>query len=234
MSSEHYQTHEWAQRHRKQLSTRNTHQDALTDRQFQRLLEGCEKLKPPQDAEARLICLLAGRLGLRAGEITHLRADWVNWDRKLIEIPKYEPCECGTCRRQAKQEATHNDDLTKEAAMDDRWHPKTIASARIVPYDISLRVELAIERFADQYESFPRSQATVNRRVNAAADEADLNGRVYPHCLRATAASFHAYRGVSPVPLQSLMGWSDLSTAQKYIRISGTATAKAVRQAHHQ
>ena len=73
-----------------------------------------------------MICLLAGRLGLRAGEITHLRADWVNWDRKLIEFPKHEPCECGTCRRQAKQDADHNNDLTKEAAMNDRWHPKTI------------------------------------------------------------------------------------------------------------
>jgi hypothetical protein len=31
------------------------------------------------------------------------------------------------------------------------------------------------------------------------------------------------------VPLQALMGWSDLATAQKYIRISGTATADALR-----
>jgi site-specific recombinase XerD len=52
--------------------------------------------------------------------------------------------------------------------------------------------------------------------VQAAADEADLPGRVYPHCLRATAASYHAYKGVAPVPLQVLMGWSDLATAQKY------------------
>lgn len=50
-----------------------------------------------------------------------------------------------------------------------------------------------------------------------------------PHCLRATAANPHAYKGVAPVPLQALMGWSDLATAQKYIRISGTATADALR-----
>ncbi|WP_345779778.1 site-specific integrase [Halosolutus halophilus] len=69
--------------------------------------------------------------------------------------------------------------------------------------------------------------------MNEAAESADLRGRVYPHCLRATAASYHAYQGVAPVPLQALMGWSNLATAQKYIRISGTATADALWQAHH-
>jgi site-specific recombinase XerD len=70
--------------------------------------------------------------------------------------------------------------------------------------------------------------------VQEAALKGGLSGHIYPHCLRATAASYHAYRGVAPVPLQALMGWSDLATAQKYIRISGTATARAVRNIHHQ
>ena len=117
--------------------------------------------------------------------------------------------------------------------MASRWHPKTANSSRVIPFDISLRVELCIDRFLDRYEAFPKSRSTINRRVSEAADEAGLTGRVYPHCLRATAASFHAYQGVSPVPLQALMGWNDLSTAQKYIRISGAATAKAIRNVHH-
>jgi hypothetical protein len=32
---------------------------------------------------------------------------------------------------------------------------------------------------------------------------------------------------------KALMGWSDLATAQRYIRISGTATADALRRVHH-
>ena len=48
--------------------------------------------------------------------------------------------------------------------------------------------------------------------------------------MRATVASYHAYKGVAPVPLQALMGWSDLATVQKYIRISETATTDALRQ----
>ncbi|WP_394295051.1 tyrosine-type recombinase/integrase [Haloarcula argentinensis] len=95
-------------------------------------------------------------------------------------------------------------------------------------------MELCLVRFTGQYDSFPGSRSAVNRRVTAAAEDADINGQVYRHCLRATAASYHAYQGVVPVPLQALMGWHDLATAQNYIRISGRATADALRQVHHQ
>lgn len=171
-------------------------------------------------------------VGTTWGEISHFQTNWLNWDRSILRVPKHEPCSCGYCRRQAAQEATHHDDLTTEKALKDRWHPKTATSARAVPFDLSLRVELCIERFADRYDEFPLSRSTVNRRIGTVADEADIDGRVYPHSLRATAANYHAYQGVAPVPLQALMGWSDLATAQKYIRTSGTVTANALRQVH--
>lgn len=233
MSSNRFQHHEWATSHRRKLTTRHTHQDALTDREFECLIEACDRLAEPYRLEARFICLLAGRLGLRAGEIAHLSTEWLDWERKLIRIPEFEPCDCGYCRRQARQEANHNESLTFDQARANRWHPKTVSSARVVPFDVSLRVELCVERFANRYDRFPKSRSTINRRLQEVAELADITGRVYPHCLRATAASYHSYRGVPPVPLQALMGWSDLSTAQKYIRISGTATARAIRHVHH-
>lgn len=226
-------TNEWAERHREALTTHHSHEDVLNDREYERLLEACRDLPAPRGFQARFICLLGGRLGLRAGEIAHFQTAWIDWNRKLIRIPKHEPCDCGYCQRQARQEAAHTDDLTAEAALHSRWHPKTVASARSIPFDLSLRIELSVERFANRYEEFPRSRSMVNRRVQEAAEQAQLTGRVYPHCLRATAASHHAYKGVARVPLQALMGWSDLATAQKYIRISGTATADALRQVHH-
>jgi integrase len=232
---DHHRTsnNEWADRHRQALTTRHSHEDVLNDREFELLLEACGELPAPQGFQARLICLLAGRLGLRAGEISHLQTAWLDWNRKLIQIPKHAPCTCGYCKRQARQEASHTDDLSEADAVVARWHPKTVSSARSLPFDLSLRIELCLERFADRYDEFPRSRSTINRRVQAAAEEAGLSGRVYPHCLRETAASHHAYKGVAPVPLQALMGWSDLATAQKYIRISGTATADALRRVHH-
>lgn len=215
MSSNRFETKDWADRHRRNLATRHTHQDALTNREFERLLKACEQLPEPDRFEARLICLMAGRLGLRAGEIAHTTIEWIDWDRKLIRIPEQEKCTCGYCRRQAKQEADHNKNLSFAQAMRSRWHPKTVASARVIPFDVSLRVELCVERFADRYSEFPNSRSTINRRVHQAAEHSGISGRVYPHCLRATAASFHSYCGVQPVPLQALIGWSDLSTAQK-------------------
>lgn len=56
--------------------------------------------------------------------------------------------------------------------------------------------------------------------------------KCYPHSLRATAASFHAYKGVPSAALQDLFGWAQLSTAQKYLRLSGGATANALRDVH--
>ena len=69
---------EWANRHRRALTTRHTHEDVLTDRQFELLLEACSVLPEPHDFEARFICLTAGRLGLRAGEIAYFQTMWVN------------------------------------------------------------------------------------------------------------------------------------------------------------
>lgn len=205
----------------------------MNDREFELLLEACGSLPDPRGVEARFICLAGGRLSLRAGEIAHFRTSWIDWDRKLIQIPQHESCQCGYCQRQARQEASHNDQFTEEDALASRWHPKTVSSARSIPFDLTLRIELCIERFANRYDGFPRSRSTVNRRVTEAAEQAELTGRIYPHCLRATAASHHAYKGVAPVPLQALMGWSDLATAQKYIWISGPATVDALRQVHH-
>lgn len=221
-----------ADSHSRRITPRHTHQDALSEREFERLLEACDELDEPNRFEARLICLLAGRLGLRRGEIAHFSVAWLDWDRKLLRIPPFDPCGCGYCRRQARSEAPTSDEISYTSALAGRWHPKTAASARVIPFDISLRIELCIEEFAERYEAFSKSTVTINRRLQEAVEQSDLTGRVYPHCLRATAASYHSYPGVTPVPLQGMMGWSDLTTAQKYIRISGTATARAIRKAH--
>ena len=177
MCADHFQTYHWADSHRDELPTRHTHEDALSEREFEILLEACERLPEPKIYEAQLICLLAGRFELRSGEITHFRKEWIDQDRKLIRIPQSESCDCGYCREQAKQEAANNDDLTFKQAMADRWHPKTANSFRVIPFDVSLRVELCIDRYFDRYESFPKPRSTINRRVSEAANEAGLTGR---------------------------------------------------------
>jgi hypothetical protein len=90
--------------------------------------------------------------------------------------PTHESCDCGYCRRQARQEVTHNDQLTEADALASRWHPKAVASARSIRFNLSLRIELCTERFANRYSSFPRSRSTVNGRVEEAAGQANLTG----------------------------------------------------------
>ena len=63
----------------------------------------------------------------------------------------------------------------------------------------------------------------------AAGLEAD---GVYPHALRATAASAHASRGVSAYSLMSTMGWSDIGTARAYIRSNEEQANREIRSAH--
>lgn len=75
------------------------------------------------DQEARLIVFLAGRLGLRVGEIVHMRESWINWRRQMIQIPEHQHCEkgkdggvCGYCRQGAKQMAEVRTDWRMDEA----------------------------------------------------------------------------------------------------------------------
>ncbi|WP_435075946.1 tyrosine-type recombinase/integrase [Halococcus sp. AFM35] len=213
---------------------RHTYQDALGERDFQLLLEGATLLDERYRLETRFILLLGGRLGMRAGEICHMHEKWVDWDRQMINIPHYRDCDCGYCREQAKQKVEWSD-LSLETAMKERWMPKTDAASRPIPYGFSPRVELVIERFFERFDEFPYSRKTVNRRVNKAAENAKGIDpeTTYPHCLRSTAATYHASRGLEPMNLQALMGWSDIRTSQKYVRLTGEHTARALRHIHN-
>jgi hypothetical protein len=122
--------------------------------------------------------------------------------------------------------------VTFEEALEKRWNPKTINSSRSIPFDFDTRTELCIERFDEQYDVFPKSKATVNRRINRLVDESPVETRVYPHCLRATSASFHAARDVSAYSLMSILGWDNLETARSYIAANDETAAKEIRSKH--
>lgn len=119
-----------------------------------------------------------------------------------------------------------------EAVANNWWQPKTTAAERAIPYDFNTRLHLTVERFFDKYDEFPISKTSLNRRVSAAVEKSALNKRVYPHSLRATAATTHASRNVSPYALMSVMGWRDMDTARKYIAASDESAARDIRQKH--
>lgn len=120
-------------------------------------------------------------------------------------------------------------EITFEEALDMRWRPKTRNSARSIPFDFDVRVQLIFEEFVERYDRFPKSKATLNRRVNRISDIADVDSNVYPHSLRATAAMLHASRDLSPYALMSTMGWETLETARTYLGSSDTSAARELR-----
>jgi integrase len=57
--------------------------DALSDFEFEQLLESCDS----RDPRERLIILLTGEIGLREGEIAALKSNWLDFQRGHIIIP---------------------------------------------------------------------------------------------------------------------------------------------------
>ena len=207
---------------------RSGKQDVLSEDGFARLLAATDDLREPFDREAMLILVCGGRLGMRAGEICHMQKSWVNHNRGLIDIPQHSPCDCGYCRSCAAQ-SHQKSGVDEEEDFAERWKPKTSDSARSIPFTFDDQVAAVIELFFEEFDEYPHSRVSVNRRIDRVAEAAGMDTEnVYPHCLRATAATYHAYRGVPPVALQSMFGWSKLLIARHYIRRSGGATKDAL------
>jgi len=137
-----------------------------------------------------------------------------------------------TKQTMAEKEAREQN-KTLDDIKDKWWQPKTEAAVRSIPYDFNTRLQLCVERFFKKYDSFPISKASLNRRVQKAAEESTLQKRIYPHALRATAATTHASRDVSPYALMSVMGWRDMDTARKYVAASDESAARDIRHKHN-
>lgn len=222
--------------------TRHSKRDALDNREFELLLRGARELNDYQSLQARFVIFLSGRLGMRKGEMTHMTRDWVDWNRNMICVPAHEPCIkaknsmgiCGYCLQNAKQKSDHNEDMSLEECKERCWVAKTEQAVREIPFDFHPRVSLIIQEFFERFDAWPVSASGITRRVKKSVDKSNLEKRVYPHSLRATAASYHAGRGLDSIPLQSLMGWADITTARNYVQASGENTARALNTIHSQ
>lgn len=215
---------------------RHSKEDALSDHEFEMLYEAAQRLDEEYfSLSCMFVLMAAGRLGMRRGEISHMKGDWVDWDAKMIRIPRHEDCDCGDCRQNALQKEELNPKVEFEEAMNRRWHPKTETAIREVPFGFSARIEVVMDRFFDRWDEYPTSGQSVNRRIERAANDCDSVDaeNIYPHALRATAASYHAGRGLGVTPLQSMFGWCDLETPMKYVKQSGKNTARELETIHN-
>lgn len=101
------------------LETERSSDEALRQPTFWRLYLGALQIdNKERRLKACYIILLGGRLGLRTGEIQHVRESWIDWRRGEIAIPQHDPCGCMNCWVAAKKKAASGDekDLREDVA----------------------------------------------------------------------------------------------------------------------
>jgi integrase len=219
---------------------------ALNKRKFELLMEGAKELSQSDyyyKYDPEFVIYTLGRLGLRRGELVHMKEDWINWRKQMIEIPLHEPCSkgidgeiCGDCKQLAKQRVEYSDNLTLKEAMDWVWVPKTEAASRDIYFGFDTRAEMYIERYfsSDEYNQVEACGTSISRRVKRSAELApELNPEnINPHALRATAATYHSGR-LKVLSLMQFMGWCQPSTAKVYFSRNGDNTARQLNSFHN-
>lgn len=227
-------------------SVRHSKQDALSEIELEYLLEGARSLnmKYYYEHDPEFVIYSLGKLGLRRGEIAHLKESWMDYNRKMIVIPEHESCEkgndggiCGYCNQLAKQRVEYADNLTMDEAVEWMWVPKTQAAAREIYYGFDPRLEMYIKRYfsSPEYNKVEVGANGIHRRVKRAAEQAPelTPENLSPHKLRATAATFHAGRGLETLALMQFFGWAQPSTAEVYISRNGENTANQLNSIHN-
>jgi len=219
-----------------------TREKALTEREFELLLEGAHRIPHTErQLEARAVILIGGRLGLRPGEITHLSSSWIDTEQQMIQIPDHHSCQkgrdgglCGYCRQAVEQRLRYGSDRSYEELAERYWLPKTSAAVRDIPFHFSTRVAVSIKLLSEMHGGWPYSFSTLKRRLETAIKHAPrLNqDATSPHGLRATAASYHAGRGLDLAALRAMFGWEDITTARQYLNVGGAMTRRALSNVH--
>jgi len=138
---------------------------------------------------------------LRADELAQMKPEWIKWQKGVLEVP-----------------------LQQEG-----WQPKTTAGARTIPIKDNRLLDI-LRQWSYNYNLKPikMSRVTVWRTVQKVASRVKIMKKVYPHSLRATYATSLAYKGVSPITLMHVMGWSDLKIANEYVTSSGARAKQEI------
>lgn len=181
-------------------------QYALDDNQVAALFQEAKTF------EDRLMLKLMVYLGLRVSEVAHLRVDWIH--NGEIRIPASQPCDCSNCKGE--------------------WHPKSKASIRSLPITDIIANDLYtfLQRSP---RGFHITRQEIWWKIKQIAKRAKIKigglsgDTIFPHALRATAATNFAAKGMTAVALCYVMGWAELEMGQHYINI-----AKAKSEAHKQ
>lgn len=184
--------------------------------------------------------------GLRVGELTHLRSNWVHIDDNYseafgydyIQIPiKGQVCDCDQCLLNAYIEHVRDEHKKSKAwykqTMSDFfnlkrlnrlpisegiWRPKTKNSNRKIPILMD-EFKYELLHFFKNHDELGMIRQQVGQIVKQRSLKY-LHRHLYPHAIRATTASLWVDSGANVQELMKIMGWETMNTAQIYINAS--------------
>ena len=195
--------------------------NAPTQKQLKLLLEKCKYTKDP--LVFKMIVIGTGIIGLREGELAHLRRQWIDFEYGIIKIPTHEPCDCYKCRNSYREKLMRQniikDNISNEEIRKHYWQPK-YQHGRSISFRIGPDIELFLKKFFTEYDIFPVSQKLIYDYVKKLGAMTGIEP-IYPHACRASAAMQFARDGYNTFQLMGMMGWTDLETARHYVRLSG-------------
>ena len=192
----------------KRNSVKHSKENALEKPEQQELIRAVSVMKAKDEMKLkyRVLIALTMEAGLRISEAVQCRKEWFNEteDGVTINIPK---------------EDRDINNLKKF------WQPKTECGAREV-FFIDANVGSMVKTF---FISNPKGLGISRQRagqiikgLGTSINKPDL----HPHALRSTYANNLVYAGVNSNTLCYCMGWSDLKTANNYVKTSKIAARK--------
>ena len=102
--------------------------------------------------------------------------------------------------------------------------------ARVVPFGKIDLVAGVLSVFFHIEDGINLSRIQVWNRVKGMASRAGIGHPVTPHGLRATGATRFAMAGYSITGLMDHFGWSELRTAQHYVKASGASAQRDMQE----
>lgn len=164
--------------------------------------------------------------GMRVSELIHMRADWVNFDRGVIFVPKEQNCTCSPeC---IKPLFNKKGKMTKPPKT---WEPKTESSMRAIP--IVPEIEDLLKGFFIKYKTVMEcipSRGSAHHTLRKVKKRAKLSHPIFPHALRGTYATILASKDFSPFEIREALGWKTIEPATHYIRLAGERIKRAFEE----
>ena len=170
--------------------------DYLSKEEVENLIVACNPATA-QGARDRAVLLLLVRLGLRAGDIVHLRHGDIDWEQGVLQVT-------GKNRRQSVLPLPQD---AGDAILNylEHWRPA------IRDEHVFLRVNAPFLPLA--------GSSAVSSLVNRAARRARHSNRIRAHLVRHTAASLLLRQGVSLQTIGNLLRHQSLDTTVLYAKV---------------